>query len=388
MSARLSRLPLPSSLHDLPTPALVVDRGILERNLARMAARADRLGVALRPHIKTHKTVEIARRQVELGARGLTVSTLEEARVLADHGFSDLTWAFPLVPGCLAEVRALAGEIRLQVVLDSTEAFEALESHLASHPLPDSADPLTVLMEVDCGDHRSGVDPGSALSRELPRRLADSPCAPSLVFGGLLTHSGQAYHVRGNAALAAVAETERRVMVELAEALRADGLEVPTVSVGSTPAMSAAQDLSGVTEARPGNYCYYDYMQARLGACEVADCALTVVASVISRSPGHAVVDAGALALSKDPGLPPEPEATPPQPSTAARLLAPDGSLDVERWLTGLSQEHGKVNVPLPVGSRVRILPHHSCLTNACFDGVWVAEGERVMDRWKIWRER
>jgi len=368
---------------------LVVDRRVLERNLERMAAKAERLGIALRPHIKTHKTLEIARRQRDLGARGLTVSTLEEARVYADHGFEDLTWAFPLVPGRLAEVRALAAgvgskRIRFGVVLDSSEALAALESHLVSAPLPGPASPLTILMEVDCGDHRSGVDPGSPLARELPRRIADSP---SLRFGGLLTHSGQAYHVQGRGALAAVAQTERRVMVELAETLRDDGVEVPTVSVGSTPAMSAAEDLTGVTEARPGNYCYYDYTQTRIGSCELADCALTVMASVISCSFGHSVVDAGALALSRDPG-PPEPPGGALPPTTAGRLLTAEGDLDPDRWLTGLSQEHGEVNVPLPVGSRVRVLPHHSCLTNACFDRVWVVEGERVVDRWKIWRER
>ena len=184
--------------------------------------------------------------------------------------------------------------------------------------------------------------------------------------------------------MAAVVETERRVMTEMAAALREDGIEVPTVSVGSTPAMSVATDLTGVTEARPGNYCYYDYMQTRIGSCEVADCALSVLATVVSCSAEHSVVDAGALALSKDPGL--EPEAG--EPRSAARLLREDGRLDPDNWLTGMSQEHGKVNRPLPVGSQVRILPHHSCLTNACFDRVWVAEGERVVDRWKVWRGR
>lgn len=359
-----------TSLQDLPTPALLVDRKVLEGNLTRMAETAKRLGVTLRPHIKTHKTLEIARRQRTLGARGLTVSTLEEARVFAEHGFDDLTWAFPVIPGRLEEARSIAERARLRLVVDSAETIAALEA--LGHP-------FHVLLEVDCGDHRSGVDPASPVALDLARRLAGSEL---LRFEGVLTHSGQAYRVRGRHALTEVAESERRVMSQLADALREAGLDVPTVSVGSTPAMSAAADLTGITEARPGNYCYYDYMQTRIGSCEIADCALTVLASVISRSPSHSVVDAGALALSKDPG--PEDE----QPRTAARLLTEEGYLDPERWLTGLSQEHGKVNVPLPVGTRVRILPHHSCLTNACFDRVWVVEGDRVLDRWKVWRGR
>lgn len=359
-------------LQDLPTPALVVDRGILERNLATMAERARRLGVALRPHIKTHKTIEVARRQRELGARGLTVSTLEEARVFAEHGFEDLTWAFPVIPGRLDEAREIAEQAWLHLLVDSDAAIDAIERF--GHPFP-------VLLEVDSGDHRSGVDPRSDAAFSLARRLADSRL---LRFAGLLTHAGQSYEERGREALATVAETERRVMAELAAALREDGIEVATVSVGSTPGMSAATDLGGVTEARPGNYCYYDYMQTRIGSCEVGDCALTVVATVVSCSTAHSVVDAGALALSKDPGPGPQGD----EPRTAARLLREDGTLDPGRWLTGLSQEHGKTNRPLPVGSRVRILPHHSCLTNACFDRAWVAEGERVVDRWKVWRGR
>jgi len=362
----------PTSVHDLPTPALVVDRTVLERNLRRMADKVERLGVALRPHFKTHKTVEIARRQMELGACGLTVATLEEARACAEHGFTDLTWAFPVILGRLREAREIdrAHGTRLRLVVDSDAAVEALEE--LGHP-------FHVLLKIDCGYHRAGVEPETATALQLAQRLGTSP---KLRFDGLLTHSGQAYAARGRNALAEIAETERRVTTDFAARLRARGLEVPTVSVGSTPAMSAVRDLTGVTEARPGNYCYYDYTQSRIGSCRVEDCALTVLASVVSSGRSHCVVDAGALALSKDPG-PSEDD-----PRTAARLLTEEGTLDPDRWLTGLSQEHGKVNAPLPVGTRMRILPHHSCLTNACFDHAWVVEGDRAVARWTIWRGR
>lgn len=358
------------NLHDLPTPALLVNLPTLDRNLQRMAEKARRLGVRLRPHIKTHKTLEVARRQRDLGARGLTVSTLEEARLYADHGFEDLTWAFPVIPGRLGEARTVDRRARLRLVVDSRRAFEALESF--GHP-------FHVFLKVDCGYHRCGVEPSDPEATELARELAGSGL---LHFDGLLTHSGQSYDVRGRSALAEVAETERRVMAGFAAELRKATIEVPEVSVGSTPAMSAVEDLAGITEARPGNYCYYDYTQASLGSCEVEDCALTVLSTVISSSADHSVVDAGALALSKDPGPAWE------RPPTAGRLLTEDGDLDPERWLTALSQEHGKLDRSADVGSTVRILPHHSCLANACFDTVYAVEEERVLEQWRVWRGR
>ena len=366
-------------LADLPTPALLLDLDVLERNLAAMAERTRRLGVALRPHAKTHKCVEVARRQREHGARGLTVSTLEEARAFADHGFADLTWAFPVVPGRLGEARALARQVRLGLLVDSRVAIDLLEAR---------GDALEVFLEVDCGDHRSGIDPESPLARELAARLAGSP---SLRFRGLLTHSGQAYRAHGHTARAAVAETERAVMDGLARRLRAEGIEVPEVSVGSTPAMSAAVDLTGVTEARPGNYALHDLTQVALGTCRVADCAATVLASVVSSVPGsgRSVIDAGALALSKDPGPGPELAGDLPPVGMGALFASyAAGTLRRDARVVALSQEHGVVDRELAVGSRVRILPHHSCLAVACFDAFHGVRGEEVVERWKIWRGR
>ena len=354
-------------LAELPTPALVLDLDRLEANLRGMAARAQRLGVALRPHVKTHKCVEIARRQADLGARGLTVSTLHEARVFADHGFTDLTWAFPLVPSRLAEAVELAESVELGLVIDSAAALEALA---------DAGRPLRALIKIDCGYHRAGVDPDRPEVLELARRLTASP---RLAFGGLLTHSGHAY--KGNRL--GVARQEREVMVGCAERLRAAGIEVPVVSVGSTPAMTAVDHLDGVDEARPGNYALFDYTQTVLGSCAPADCAVTVLTSVVSRPAGldHAVVDAGAPAMSQDPG---------PAGSGFGQAFADYdvGTLDPELRLTALSQEHGLLSARPPLGTRLRILPNHSCLTVAQFDEYHVARGDEVVDRWKIWRGR
>jgi D-serine deaminase-like pyridoxal phosphate-dependent protein len=359
---------------EIPTPSLLLDLEVLERNLAHMAGRAAALGVALRPHIKTHKCLEIARLQRDLGAAGITVSTLEEARVFADGGFTDITWAFPVILSRREEIRDLAERVTLRLVVDSEEAVRALE---------DLGLPLHVWLKVDCGYHRVGVDPEAPASLELARRLAGSY---SLRFDGLLTHSGHAYHGRSRGEIVAIAEQERQVMAGFAERLREAGLAVPGVSVGSTPAMSVVERLDGVTEARPGNYAFYDFMQVGLGSCGVSDCAATVLASVVSARPGdpRCVIDAGALALSKDRGL----DWT--EPPTLGEVFADyeAGLLSPIARLTSLSQEHGILSKRRPVGTRVRILPNHSCLTAACFDEYVVVRGEDVVDRWKIWRGR
>jgi D-serine deaminase-like pyridoxal phosphate-dependent protein len=363
-----------TSIYDLPTPALLLDIDVLEDNLSRMAERAKSLGVALRPHIKTHKCIEIGERQRSLGATGVTVSTLYEANVFADHRFDDITWAFPLILGRIDEVRRLSERVALRVVVDSADAAATLES---------TGKAFQVLLEVDCGYHRAGLDPMSRTAVELARHIHDSP---TLMFDGILTHSGHAYAARSPQELAAVAAQERDVMVAFAEKLRTEGIDVERISIGSTPAVSVVDHLEEITEIRPGNYAFYDYTQVLLGAATPGQCALTVLASVVSSQPGadHCVVDAGALALSKDSG-----RGNAPQP-TMGEIYEDysGGALEPDVRLVYLSQEHGIVNASLPVGSKIRILPNHACLTAACFDQYYVVKGEEVVDRWKIWRGR
>ncbi len=360
---------LPDRLEDLPTPSLVLDLDVLERNVERMARRMEQLGVALRPHFKTHKSPYVAEIQRRQGAAGFTVSTLAETRCLVEQGYDDLTWAFPVILNRLRELPPLLERATLRLVVDSAAAVSALERQLSG-----LAEPVHVWLKADCGYHRAGVDPAGAPALELARRLRDSK---RLTFDGILSHSGHAYHQSGRDALAAVAEEERAVMAGLAERLRAAGVDCPGVSIGSTPAMSVVEDLEGVTEARPGNYVFYDHTQVQLGACAVRDVALTVVASVVSSQPGarHSVVDAGALSLSKDPG------ADWAAPSTYGEIYddyaAAELSADVR--VVSLSQEHGILSAALGVGERVRILPNHSCLAVPNFDHYVLARGERIV---------
>ncbi len=361
-----------NDLRLLSTPAALVELPRLLLNLDSMQERAEALGVRLRPHFKTHKCLEIARLQLQRGATGMTASTLHEVEVLASHGFDDVTWAFPVPLGTLPRIEAVAEKIRLGLVVDSREAVRELEQATV---------PLRVWLKVDCGYHRAGVDPEGSLASELVERIHS---AGRLEFAGLLTHSGHAYEAFGDAEARAVAEEERSSVVNLAGRLRSEGLAVPEVSVGSTPAMTRVVDLSGCTEARPGNYAFFDFNQVMLGACVPEQCALSVLATVVSSQRGsrHCVCDAGALALSKD--------LAGAGNATMGEVWADHdaGELSDDLRLTGLSQEHGKLSHPLPVGERARILPNHSCLAAACFDEFTVVENSRVVDRWKVWRGR
>ncbi len=374
-------------VEELLTPALLLDADILDANLVKMHKKVSDLGASLRPHIKTHKCIEIARRQRELEAKGITVSTFYEAEQFAREGFDDITWALPLPPMYASRAVQLSNEITFRVVVDSCEAVESLEkaSRQSKHV-------VHVWLKVDCGYHRAGVDPASAQAEELVAKLSGSEL---LSFDGILSHSGHAYAGTSREEILVAANQERDIMVNFAERMRKRGLTIPAVSIGSTPSTVVIENLDGITEVRPGNYCFYDRTMVQLGVCRPEDCAVTVLASVISHQPGaaHFVVDAGALALSKDAGL------VRLNPHPVMGLLFDDydkKSFHEHVVLSTLTQEHGKVVADDPsqiegkfcVGERVRILENHSCLTVANFDEYYVVRGKDVVDRWKILRGR
>jgi D-serine deaminase-like pyridoxal phosphate-dependent protein len=375
------------SLLHVRTPALILERVVLERNLDRMAARAARLGVALRPHVKTHKCVEVAALQKERGAHGFTVSTLPEAEAMFAAGFDDLTWALPLSPQAIDPALDLGRRGTLRLLVDDAATFGALETAAGTRGARPHA-----WLKVDCGYHRAGVDPASPEALELAGRMASSR---GIVFDGLLTHAGHSYYAYERARRLAIAEQERDVMVGFAARLRAAGHQVPGISIGSTPTLSIVEDLAGVSEARPGNYAFLDLAQVGLGVCGVEEIAVSILATVVSHPPGaeRAVIDAGALALSKDHG--------PEQGEWSGTMgaVCPDPAAtvpDAALRLASISQEHGVIRPSrpgglrgrLPVGARVRVLPNHSCLATACFDRLHVLEGDRVTGSWTIHRGR
>jgi len=348
------------SLGELPTPAALVDLDVLERNLARMAARAREAGVRLRPHAKTHKSPEIGRMQIAAGAAGLSLAKAGEAEVFADAGFDDLFLAYPVVGADKARrLLALAERLRLAVGVDSLEGAKTL-----AEPFRAAGRRLDVLLKVDVGFRRVGVTPERA--GDLARRLAE---LPGLRLRGVFTHAGHGYLAETAEARAEVARAEGETMVAVAAELRSAGVPIEDVSVGSTPTAAGAMAVRGVTECRPGNYVFHDASQVSLGTCALEDCALTVLATVVSvPTADRAVVDAGSKSLSSDPLR--------PRPGGHGWILG-RGSR-IER----LSEEHGVITVApgesFRVGERLRILPNHACVVANLHDRLLGVRGERV----------
>jgi D-serine deaminase-like pyridoxal phosphate-dependent protein len=343
-----------TALAALETPAVVIDRTILEANIALGAAIARQHKVALRPHIKTHKSPAIAKLQMEAGAAGITASKTDEALVFIEAGIPSVTVAYPLVDRAKISRLIRAAKIKgtdLRVVADSADGIAALsaEARAQSHRLP-------VFLKVDVGLHRCGVDPALPASRDLALSVGR---AAGLRFAGLLSHAGHAYAAGTPEGVRLVARQERELMVGFAESLRQAGLEVPAISVGSTPTVLLNDGFEGLSEVRPGNYVFMDMTQVGLGVARPAQVSLSVIVTVVSRNDRYAIVDAGSKVMSSDRG---------PHGSDSVRgfgavftLEEPDAPA---MTLARLSEEHGFVEHEgrdLKIGSRLRIVSNHSC---------------------------
>src|SRR5215203_1308444 len=369
-------------MHEIRTPSLLLDVDRVRKNAARIRETAQTNSVRLRPHIKTHKCVEVARIQTEGHDGAITVSTLAEARAFAKHGFNDITYAVPIDEGKFDDaIEILKSGVKLNLLTDDIETSRKLADTSMRAGVT-----FDVFVKIDCGYHRVGVEPHTNEAIEIPRLLAD---AKNLNFAGILTHAGHSYNAHSKDEILDIARIERDSMVELAERLRAQSIEVPTVSVGSTPTMSTIDNLEGIDEIRPGNYILFDAFQATLGSCSVEDPALTVLTAVVHKDNVRRklVVDAGAIALSKDRG-PYEIDAD----CGYGQVLDLDGT-ETGMRVTELSQEHGQIKAAdanafdrLSVGDRLRILANHSCLTAAQHSHYHVMENGEIVDRWEIHR--
>ncbi|HEY6979831.1 alanine racemase [Reyranella sp.] len=360
----------PQTIEDLPTPALILDRAVLCRNLRRMSDRMRQAGVALRPHLKTAKSVAIGRMAVEGHDGRITVSTLAEARYFAQGGFTDILYGIGIVPAKLAAVTELRRQgIELRVVTDNLPVARAIADAARE------GDTFSVFIEIDSGGGRAGLPwPGLPGLLDIARVLHD---APNVELAGVMTHAGHSYHESTPEGIAAVAEQERQAIVGAAEKLRASGIPCPIVSGGSTPTAVHSRDFSGITEMRPGVYVFNDLDQEFIGSCGSADLALSVLASVIGHYPhrNQLLIDAGALALSKDVS------AQEFQPKVGFGTIADAPAKDMA--VVACSQEHGFVGaddpIPfgnLPIGSRVRVWPNHACITAAAYDRYYVVDSE------------
>jgi len=370
-------------LRALPTPSLLLDERRMLRNVERLETHLRTLGVPLRPHLKTAKSVDVARRVLANGTGPATVSTLREAAVFAGVGVRDIVYAVGIVPDKLERVLAIrATGCDLSVLLDSREQAAAVVD--ASRA---SGTSIPALIEIDCDGHRGGLRPDDLGIVAIGRILHEGGAE----LRGVLTHAGESYGAYGADAHAAFAERERAAAVAAATALRAAGLPSPVVSVGSTPTAHAARDLAGVTEVRAGNYMFFDLFQAGIGVCAIDDIAISVLTSVIGHQAGagRIFIDAGWMALSRDRG-------------TAQQRIDQgygvvcdiDGHVIPDLIVVEANQEHGIVSVrpgsdaslpDLSVGTRLRILPNHACATAAQFASyeVVLADSDAPLAHWE-----
>jgi len=358
-------------LQDLPTPCLVLDSQILSRNIARMAQAVARHGVALRPHMKTAKSIDVARMALaanptgtDRDASGITVSTLAEAEYFAGHGLSNMLYAVGITPQKLDQVAKLnTAGAGLMVITDDAEVADAISEH--------SLPPRT-LIEIDTGEHRGGLSPEDPLLLEIATRLGRN-------LAGVCTHAGHSYGARTHQDLLQIANSERAGALRAAERLRAAGHQAPIVSIGSSPTALAATNLTGITELRAGVYMFGDLFQAEIGTHGPEDIAVSVLTSVIGHRPAQnrLLVDAGAIALSKDRST----EATANDVGYGL-VVDLDGNRTLGRTIISRAyQEHGVVDLDPtlpsfmpPIGTKLRVLPNHTCLTAAAHDRYFVVD--------------
>ncbi|MDB5872668.1 MAG: alanine racemase-like [Ramlibacter sp.] len=351
------------TLAQLETPALLLDEARMDRNIERMQARMRRLGVSFRPHVKTSKCIDVARRIMAAPEGPITVSTLREAEYFAAHGVRDIMYAVGIAPNKLAHVMALQDKgVRLSLVLDNLETARFLAERAEAEGRE-----FEVLIEIDSDGHRSGVPADAKELLAIGRFLQHT----GIEVKGVLTHAGSSYDCESPDAIRVVAAQERDAAVHAAQRLRAAGIACPEVSVGSTPTALLAEHLDGVTEVRAGVFVYFDLVMAGLSVCRIEDIALSVLATVIGHQhdKGWTILDAGWMALSRDRG-------TASQSVDQGYGLVCDlqGRPLEDFILVGANQEHGIMGrrsgkaggaAPLPIGTQVRILPNHACPTGA-----------------------
>jgi D-serine deaminase-like pyridoxal phosphate-dependent protein len=376
-------------LTDLETPALLLDEAVLRANIARMQARMAALGVALRPHVKTAKCIEVARLSDGGSCGPITVSTLREADQFAAAGWRDISYAVGITANKFDHVRRLLAQgVQLGVIVDSVDGARALADAFGPDTLAGaarSAGRLRVHIEIDTDGQRAGLAPDAAALLDVAATLQAGGVAPA----GVLTHCGGAYHCHGDPALRAMAEQERAGAVHAAERLRRAGHAAPLVSVGSTPTALFAQALPGVTEVRAGVYVFMDLVMAALGVCTPQDIAVSVLTAVVGRRAdrGWTLVDAGWMALSRDRGAAGE------FVDQGLGLVCDAAGRVLDDYIVvAANQEHGIVAhrsgdparaLDLPVGSLLRILPNHACATAAQHEAYQVLGApQTVTARW------
>ena len=364
-------------IEELPSPSFIVDINKVKRNCERMKRRCDSLGVKLRPHMKTHKTLEAGLLMTSNTCSQVVVSTLAEAHFYLENGFDDITYAYPLSFDKLPRCAELLNKLQLfHITVDNMEIIDALGKCV----LPESHKKWSVLLMVDCGYGRDGVPSDSDTALKMVEKILSLPNAE---FSGIYTHYGASYHCHGAEEIKNSSAAAWGRLIDLANRIRAKGIECKNVGIGSTPGCSQPPDqkyVEGITEFHPGNYVFYDVCQVNIGACVEEDIAGKVLTRIISHYPdtGHMLIDCGWLALTLDSlgKLPTgfcvfegEPKLRlETMTQELGTVVALDGKLDFSKY---------------PIGSTLKILPNHACATAAMHPVYYVHDGDTVVDEWR-----
>jgi len=345
-------------------------------NIARVQALASNAGVRLRPHAKTHKSPVVARWQLDAGAVGIACAKIGEAEVFVQAGVTDIRLPYPVNPVNAPRLLALMDRASISIIVDHPEVVRGW-----SDAMRIAGRTLDVLIKVDVGFHRCGIDP-EADALGFIRTVTS---LPGLKLRGLLSHAGHAYHAASEDELRAIAQREAETLAGLRAQAAASGIALDEISVGATPTLRFSAGQIGVTELRPGNYVYFDRTQLALGAASLDDCALTVLATVVSKHPGRIVLDCGSKTLTND-----QARGISAATGYGAVLAGDSDALDYAReidetlTIERLSEEHATVRVTgttrLEPGDRVRVVPNHSCVVSNLVDVVRLVEADQVID--------
>ncbi|MCQ9394125.1 DSD1 family PLP-dependent enzyme [Pseudomonas viridiflava] len=377
MSASL----MPNLPPSLDTPVALIDVSRMQHNIQRMQQRMNNLGVRLRPHVKTSKSLPVIEAQLAAGACGVTVSTLKEAEYCFANGIDDVFYAVAMAPGKLHQAFALRRKgCRLSILTDSVVAAQHIVAFGQEHD-----ERFEVWIEIDCDGHRSGLAADDETLVAVVRLLIEG----GMQLRGVMTHAGSSYDLDTPEALKAMAEQERSLCVSAAGRIRNAGLPCPEVSIGSTPTALSAQSLEGVTEVRAGVYVFFDLVMHNIGVCAADELALSVLTTVIGhqQDKGWIIVDAGWMAMSRDRGTQRQ-----RQDFGYGQVCTESGDWIEGARVTGANQEHGIITLAaedcgditerFPIGSRLRILPNHACATGAQFPDYHALDAEGSVHTW------
>jgi D-serine deaminase-like pyridoxal phosphate-dependent protein len=363
-------------LSELPTPQVLIDHTRALNNIARVQALASESGARLRPHAKTHKSPVVARWQIDAGAVGIACAKIGEAEVFADAGIADIRLPYPVNPINAPRLLPLMDRAAISIIVDHLDVARGW-----SDAMRRAGRTLDVLIKVDVGFHRCGIDPNA----DPLGFITATASLPGLTLRGLLSHAGHAYHAASEDALRAIARDEAALLADLRRRAAQSGIALDEISVGATPTLRFSAGQPGVTELRPGNYVYFDRTQVALGAATLDDCALTVLATVVTKHDGRIVLDCGSKTLTND-GARGIAAAAGYGAVLAGESDALDYAREIDETLTieRLSEEHATVRVTgstrLEPGDRVRVVPNHSCVVSNLVDVVRLVDGDEVID--------